>query len=69
MRNDGRLDRNPATLLERRNQLRANCGLDAFAQPAEVWLEMAIAAAARGEHVTASDCERAMELSLERWGG
>lgn len=59
---------NPSTLYARRDELRSECGLDAFAQPAEVWLELAIAAEARGEKAYARDCEKAMELSNERWG-
>jgi hypothetical protein len=47
--------------------LRSRCGLDAFAQPAEVWLEMSVAASKRGEHQYAKDTEEAMNLSLERW--
>lgn len=57
----------PGNLHEMRDRLRTECGLDAFAQPAEVWLEMSVAAAARGEAQYARDCEQAMELSNLRW--
>jgi hypothetical protein len=61
------VSRDPSTLQKRREDLRAKCGLDAFAQPAEVWLSIAIAAEARGEHNYARDCECAMVISNERW--
>lgn len=63
-----KLDRNPVTLQKRRDDLRSECGLDAFAQPAEVWLLIAVAAEARGEKSYARDCELAMELSNEKYG-
>ena len=55
------------SLMERRQALIAECGLDPFAQPAEVWLSMAVAAEARGNYQYAKDCERAMTLANERW--
>jgi hypothetical protein len=64
----GKADQNPTTLYARRDALRVKCGLDAFAQPPEVWLSIAVAAEARGEKEYASDAEAAMILSNERWG-
>jgi len=54
------------SLEERRRKLRAECGLDAYYQPAEIWLSIAVAAEARGEKQYAKDCERAMEIANER---
>lgn len=54
---------------ERRRKLMVECGLDAYCQPAEVWMNIAVAAEARGELQYARDCERAMEIANERWGG
>lgn len=51
------------TKVEMRMALMAEVGLDAFAQPAEVWLSLAVAAEARGHHVYQRDCERAMDIA------
>ena len=59
---------NPSSVQAERDKLRAECGLNAFAQPPEVWLEIAVAAEARGEHSYAKDCERAAYISNDRWG-
>lgn len=56
-------------LADRRQALRADCGLDAYAQPPEVWLSMAVAAEARGQSVQCADYERAAYIAAERWGG
>lgn len=54
---------------DRRDDLRSDCGLDAFAQPSDVWLSMAVAAESRGHKQQQIDYERAAEISAERWGG
>ena len=50
----------------RRRALQAEVGLDPYAQPPEVWLNIAVAAAARGEAQYAKDCEMAMEIANDR---
>lgn len=55
------------SLDDRRRELIVECGLDAFHQPPEVWMNIAIAAEARGEKRYARDCERAMDISNDRW--
>lgn len=57
-----------ANLHAEREKLRNECGLDAYHQPAEVWLEMAVAAHALGHAQMAKDYERAMEISNLRYG-
>lgn len=53
---------------ERRRKLTVECGLDAYSHTAELWLILAVAAEARGDGSYQRDCERAMDIALERWG-
>ncbi len=50
----------------RRRAVMQECGLDPYAQPPEVWLNIAVAAAARGEAQYAKDCELAMNIANDR---
>jgi hypothetical protein len=51
------------SLDQQRTALMAECGLDAYAQKPEIWLNMAVGAEERGAKVMQRDYERAMTLA------